>query len=1100
MLLRKKATAYKPIYRFWRNSAKLVCPNYLYINNNLNKFPMRRIFYLINCLLLTNLLFVNEGFMQTSLNDSCTAAPTILAIGDAVFADSITAETTNAVNPVNGTADSPDVWYSFVGTGGLVDIEVISEFDAQMAVYDDCAAAELEFRDDPEFMEAFCAEAGVTYYIQVQAYNVGVVGNFTLTVNTSTVDATYCSNPAALNFNSDPSSCLAEDNTICLLNNTCSGAIAVSCGEVINGTNVGATEEEGMITPACGPAIEGPGAWYVIQGDGSEMTASTCGSTYDSRMHVFSGSCGSFVCEGGNEDFDCNGDGTTFDDNFVSQATWISSAGTDYYIYISGFGGGVGDFQLSITCDVPSCTPPLNDKCVDASSLTDAIPLIGTNVCAQTNDLQPGCDPFGVINGVWYEWNSGVNNAATVTFDVAAAPAVIAAVNLSIAVYSGSCGVPTEIFCGGFGLPVDQNLTDLDLNTDYLILVWTTTDANEGEFDLTITGGTSGCTLEGSCNYAPAATIDDGFCDPSCLGCIDEDAINFSAIAATDDGSCILVGCDPASADNVAPNVTPVAFGFCYEEDDVTVYTFAADTPGEGVAIIINSGTVENNADEFEVYDGAGNTAAQINTALYGNAGDLTGFAFAATGDTISIAVISDVSISCASGDETSFDISVYCGSAVVYGCTNPNASNYDAANTIDDGSCNLEYCDDPASCNYIDPTENGGDGTGVITTGCCFENCTTISMTDGFGDGGTIVTLFDDASNVIATLIADAVTNELSDICMPNGCASLVISTDFAPGEVGIIITTQDGVIYEAAVGSLTGDDTVLVDFGNTGDCCFPGCSDPVALNYNPYETCDCIDIPGGSDASCCIYERVNNECDGAIALTVGTTENWSTITEFVSQSASTNSGNNCGTNDSADGWYSYTPACDVEATFTSTAFFLSGNTTELAVWEGDCASLSNVACVTSDVFANAEVTLTLAAGVTYYIQVSSTGGNDQGTLDIIEELSGPCEGCISSDACNYNSSATLDDGSCIFISDFCGDPADEIPSIVNSNCICTETRHGDYNYDFAITVTDLTPFLSEMGTVSDGYLIGDFSGDYAVTVLDLTDFLGSFGSVVTE
>ena len=41
-----------------------------------------------------------------------------------------------------------------------------------------------------------------------------------------------------------------------------------------------------------------------------------------------------------------------------------------------------------------------------------------------------------------------------------------------------------------------------------------------------------------ACNYDPAATIDDGSCDYTCLGCTDATAINFDSTATVDDGSC----------------------------------------------------------------------------------------------------------------------------------------------------------------------------------------------------------------------------------------------------------------------------------------------------------------------------------------------------------------------------------------------------------------------------------------------------------------------------------------------------------------------------------------------------------------------------------
>ena len=46
----------------------------------------------------------------------------------------------------------------------------------------------------------------------------------------------------------------------------------------------------------------------------------------------------------------------------------------------------------------------------------------------------------------------------------------------------------------------------------------------------------SGCTDPISCNFDPAATVDDGSCDYTCLGCTDPSANNYDSTATMDDG------------------------------------------------------------------------------------------------------------------------------------------------------------------------------------------------------------------------------------------------------------------------------------------------------------------------------------------------------------------------------------------------------------------------------------------------------------------------------------------------------------------------------------------------------------------------------------
>lgn len=98
-------------------------------------------------------------------------------------------------------------------------------------------------------------------------------------------------------------------------------------------------------------------------------------------------------------------------------------------------------------------------------------------------------------------------------------------------------------------------------------------------------------------------------------------------------------------------------------------------------------------------------------------------------------------------GQEMCFDppVSIFDGEVgcTVYGCTNPNACNYNPNAGCDDGSCNLPGCTDPMACNY-DLNADCDDGSCtypgctdplacnfVATAGCDDGSCGYFSMTD---------------------------------------------------------------------------------------------------------------------------------------------------------------------------------------------------------------------------------------------------------------------------------------------------------------------------------------------------------------------------------
>jgi hypothetical protein len=146
--------------------------------------------------------------------------------------------------------------------------------------------------------------------------------------------------------------CTSTDDVIitggsCGNNDLCTGGIAVSCNNTYSGTTVGMnTDAE---DPGCS-AASAAGVWYILAGTGGSVTASLCGSSYDTRLDVFSGtSCASITtCVVGNDDF-C---GTQ------SQVTFATVIGTTYYILVNGYSTNTGTFTLNLSCcsgTVPNC-------------------------------------------------------------------------------------------------------------------------------------------------------------------------------------------------------------------------------------------------------------------------------------------------------------------------------------------------------------------------------------------------------------------------------------------------------------------------------------------------------------------------------------------------------------------------------------------------------------------------------------------------------------------------------------------------------------------------------------------------------------------------
>ncbi|HLG02031.1 MAG TPA: hypothetical protein VI731_00450, partial [Bacteroidia bacterium] len=146
-------------------------------------------------------------------------------------------------------------------------------------------------------------------------------------------------------------------------NEQCSGAIAVAIPSSTSGTTVGA-QPEAPAPPTCITTYDNSnGVWYTVTGTGNPITASLCGSGWDSKLHVYTGSCGTFTCVTGNDDL---GPACSTSDASVR---WCSVSGTTYYILVSGYSTYSGAFTLTMSQLVltPAITPTSPSVCTGNS-------------------------------------------------------------------------------------------------------------------------------------------------------------------------------------------------------------------------------------------------------------------------------------------------------------------------------------------------------------------------------------------------------------------------------------------------------------------------------------------------------------------------------------------------------------------------------------------------------------------------------------------------------------------------------------------------------------------------------------------------------------
>lgn len=200
------------------------------------------------------------------------------------------------------------------------------------------------------------------------------------------------------------------------VNDLCSGALPIACGQTITGTTAAATLDAGAGT--CVTALNtAPGVWYTFAGDGSSTTLSLCGSSYDTKIGVFSGSCAGLTCVTGNDDF-CG---------LQSQVTFTANTGTTYYVLVTGFSTNSGAFTLNRSCVFP-CSGVPSPGSISGPSATICA---GTNVTLTLGGFTTG------VTGITFQWKSAPTSGGPYT-NIAGA---------TNSTYTGAAGVNRFYVC-----------------------------------------------------------------------------------------------------------------------------------------------------------------------------------------------------------------------------------------------------------------------------------------------------------------------------------------------------------------------------------------------------------------------------------------------------------------------------------------------------------------------------------------------------------------------------------------------------------------------------------------------------------------------------
>ncbi len=490
-------------------------------------------------------------------------------------------------------------------------------------------------------------------------------------------------------------------------------------------------------------------------------------------------------------------------------------------------------------------------------------------------------------------------------------------------------------------------------------------------------------------------------------GCTNANACNYNSNATQDDGSCLVVGavCNDNNANT--------------ENDVVSANCVCAGTAITGsVQVTFQVNMSQQTVSPMGVYIAGNFQGWNPSTTAMTDANGDNIYEYTATltpNQTIEYKFINgnawgmdeSVPAACATGSNRTLVVTnanitttafcfgecAACGTVAVPGCTNSTACNFDSAATEDDGSC-IAVGD---ACNDNDATTVND----VIGANC---QCA--------GSAGipTMVIFRVDMTNQNVSPNGVFVVGTFN-----NWDLTLTQMTEYQPGfyQAVAFINAGETIQYKFVNGGTwTGSETVPSACGTddgTGNINRSATIGNTALTMEPvcFSECGaCVAIP--MTAVTFTVNMSQQTVDPNGVQVVGSFQNWT-----LNASAMTNTGN---------GLYSFTTNIP---TGTSIQYkFINGNT-----WSG--AETVAFGCAVNDGSGN-------------YNRAFNVTGT---AVNIPTVCFNECEncimaGCTNPSACNYDATATTDDGSCLITNAACDDGnANTSNDIVNADCVCLGT-----------------------------------------------------------
>lgn len=601
-------------------------------------------------------------------------------------------------------------------------------------------------------------------------------------------------------------------------------------------------------------------------------------------------------------------------------------------------GGGTAEFYFGPTAEVCGCTDNTALNYSGDATVDDGSCVFPSCEDGETLVQFMMFDTFGDgWDGTTYTLLNGSGEVVNQgSLDNAQFPLVDGEQGYDIFCLSNTECYVLDVAGGSF--PGEKEWQIIDYNSGEILYSQTNNDGF-GTFGVAGPGVACGCTDSNAFNYDADATADDGSCFlPSCLG----NADSTSYILNLTHDIFLNWGNNAAIIYNAATGDTILGAGYFnglytpdYETGPVDGY-YEFCIPNDACLVFSGGGGSPSGLPLWSIMDFGGNELHAGGLGVY------------------------DIGFGASAG-------------SCLSGCTLPAAINYDADATVDDGSCVV--CDNGQLGLYLTLQDDFGTG---------------------WSPGNDYYVVSEETGDTVLTgTMAPGPTTIDVINCLDIGCYTFSTGAIFSTE--GWAIADNLGNEYAPLTYGQT--EGYPVAFGGTDvtDCAFPGCTDPIANNYN---------ISASVDDGTCEFPPANDNPEDAQAIAcdlilTGSLEN-SNGDEY---NGTTVLGNSISNNGAI--WYEFNADQDYQVTFSTCAsadvdngvtdtdvivFIDNGDGTITPIATNDDSGVAGCGAGTTGTF-NSIVSINAEQGNNYLVRVGTYSSFTTQTGIVIEATCAVCD-----------------------------------------------------------------------------------------------------------